>query len=505
MTTNRRASTIGGVARGGAVNIAASAASAILTFGLTVVVTRGLPPDLAGVFFTATSAFLVVVAIAQLGTNTGLVYFIARSRALGRADRVPAYLRAAAVPVLALTTLLVVLLLLFAPLIAGVVTPDHVDSSAIGLRILAPFLWLAAIENLAASAPRGLGMMLPAAVTTLILRPLGQAVFVFVAVWAFGYEAAVIGWGLGYLLSAPLALRWSRRALGIGILGSRGDSVGREFWRYTSPRALMTVSQIAAQRLDIILVAALAGAAPAAIYAAATRFVVAGQMGTQAVSIAAQPKFAEDLAAGDTAAAARLFRTSTAWLVLMTWPLYLGLLIYSATVMSLFGPDYADGSSTIAVLSVALMISTALGMVDVLLMMSGRSLWTLGNSLGGLGLQIGIDIWLIPSHGALGAAIGWAAAIIMRNVVALIQVMIALRMHPFGGATLLSCLISLVAVGGPLLAARLLWGESWGALAAGAAVAMFVYALSVYLLRDQLHVDEFVRSLRRNRPYTGRG
>lgn len=491
------AGSFGGVARGGAVNLAASVASAVLTFGLTVVVTRGLPPDLAGVFFTATSAFLVVVAIAQLGTNTGLVYFIARTRTLGRTAWIPAYLRAATIPVLAWTTVLVVVLFVFAPHIAQLINPDHADTSASSIRILAPFLWFAAIENVAASAPRGVGAMRPAAVTTLVLRPLGQVIFVLVATEAFGYEATVVAWGLGYLLSTPLAVAWSRRILRTGILGAPVAPVGSEFWRYTSPRAVMTVAQIAMQRLDIVLVAALAGAVPAATYAAATRFVVAGQMGTQAVSIAAQPRFAEDLASGDVGAASHLFRMSTAWLVLMTWPLYIALAIYAGLAMSLFGVEYSDGATTIVILSLALMFSTALGMVEVLLMMSGRSLWTLINSLVGLGLQIALDIWLIPVYGVLGAAIGWAGAIVVRNVVALVQVMIALRMHPFGGATVISCALAAAAVGVPLAGARLLWGESWISLTIGGAAAVVAYAGGAYLLRDRLHIGEFVRSLRR--------
>ncbi|MFD5213464.1 lipopolysaccharide biosynthesis protein [Microbacterium sp. NPDC058345] len=492
-------SSVGGTARGGAINILGAVATALLTFGVTLAITRGLPKEFAGVFFTATSAFLVVGGVAQLGTNTGLVYFIARTRVLGRANLVPAYLRSASIPVLVWTTALVVVLWLTAPLIAGWISPDQVEMSAASIRMLAPFLWAASLENLAASATRGLGTMKAAALTTLVLRPVAQLVFVVFAVWFVGYEFAVIGWGLGYVVSAPVALWWSRRLLRSGIVGRAVTPVGREFWRFTAPRALMTVAQIAMQRLDIVLVGALAGAAPAAIYAAATRFVVAGQMGTQAVSIAAQPQFTEHLSSDDTKGASQLFRTSTAWLVLMTWPLYLVLLVHAGLVMSIFGDGYADGAIIIIILALALMFSTALGMVDVVLMMSGRSMWTLINSLIGLGLQIGIDIWLIPSHGVLGAAIGWAVAIIVRNVVALVQVMIALRIHPFGAATLLSCGLALIAGAVPLVLGRVVFGDGLGGLLSGGIVAMIAYGAGVVVLRRRLHVTEFVRSLRRRK------
>lgn len=497
--TSSASASVGGTARGGAINIVGSVVTALLTFGLTIAITRGLPREFAGVFFTATSAFLVVVGVAQLGTNTGLVYFIARTRVLGRADLVPAYVRSAAVPVLASTTLLVVLMWILAPAIAGLINPDQTEMSTTSIRMLAPFLWAAALENLAASATRGLGTMRPAAVTTLVLRPVAQLLLVLVAVQFVGYDTAVIGWGLGYVVSAPIAMWWSRRLLRTGIMGRRVEPVGREFWRFTTPRALMTVAQIAMQRFDIVLVGALAGAAPAATYAAATRFVVAGQMGTQAVSLAAQPQFAEHLTGDDMRAASRLFRTSTAWLVLMTWPLYLVILVHAGLVMSVFGHGYADGAVIIVILASALMFSTALGMVDVVLMMSGRSMWTLINSLVGLGLQVGIDIWLIPSHGVLGAAVGWAVAIVIRNIVALIQVVVALKIHPFGAATLMSCGLALVTVAAPLVLGRMLLGDGIAGLLAGGITAVVAYAGGAYLMRHRLHIVEFMQSLRRRR------
>lgn len=493
---------VGGTARGGAINILGAVATAVLTFGITLAITRGLPREFAGVFFTATSAFLVVVGVAQLGTNTGLVYFIARAPVLGKARLVPAYMRAASLPVLLWTTALVVLLWLTAPIIAGWINPDQVDVSTASIRLLAPFLWAAALENLAASATRGLGTMKPAALTTLVLRPVAQLVFVIVAVWIAGPEGAVIGWGLGYVVSAPVAMWWSRRLLQSGITGSAVAPVGREFWRFTAPRALMTVAQIAMQRFDIVLVGALAGAAPAATYAAATRFVVAGQMGTQAVSLAAQPRFSEHLSSGDTQGASELFRTSTAWLVIMTWPLYLVLVVHAELMMSIFGEGYAEGDIIIVILAVALMLATALGMVDVVLMMSGRSMLTLINSLAGLGLQIGIDIWLIPHLGVLGAAIGWAVAIIVRNVVALVQVMIVLKIHPFGAGTLMSCGLALIAAGVPLVLGRVLIADSLAGLVAGGIAAALGYCAGVFALRRRLHVSEFVQSLRRRK---GRG
>lgn len=261
----------------------------------------------------------------------------------------------------------------------------------------------------------------------------------------------------------------------------------------------MTVAQISMQRLDIVLVAALAGAAPAAVYAAATRFVVAGQMGSQAVTLAAQPRFAQQLAVDDHAGVRDLYRTSTAWLVLMTWPLYLVLAVFAVPVMGVFGREYRSGSGVIVLLAVALMVSSVLGMVEVVLAMAGRTLWTLTNTLIGLGCQVGLDIWLIPQHGVIGAAIGWSVAIVVRNVLALLQVRATLGLHPFGRATLTAVALTTCTVGAPLALSRLVGGSSLEALAWGSLVAVVSFSVGLVVLRRPMHIDELVGALRRPR------
>jgi O-antigen/teichoic acid export membrane protein len=87
------------VARGGALNLAGAAVSAAATLALTVLVTRQFSRPVAGAFFAATSLFLIVEAIANLGAYNGAIYFIARLRSLHAESRIPAILRAAIIPV----------------------------------------------------------------------------------------------------------------------------------------------------------------------------------------------------------------------------------------------------------------------------------------------------------------------------------------------------------------------------------------------------------------------
>ena len=121
----------------------------------------------------------------------------------------------------------------------------------------------------------------------------------------------------------------------------------REFWAFTWPRAVNSLAALALQRLDILLVTVLAGPAAAAVYTAATRFLVVGQLVNASISTAAQPRLAEVLAVDDRASARSVYRSATAWIVLLTWPLYLVCAVFAESVLSIFGDGYDAGRPVI--------------------------------------------------------------------------------------------------------------------------------------------------------------
>jgi O-antigen/teichoic acid export membrane protein len=214
------------------------------------------------------------------------------------------------------------------------------------------------------------------------------------------------------------------------------------------------------------MVAALAGLAPAAMYAVAGRFVILGQFVNQGVSQSVQPRLAERLAVDDRVAASTLYRQATAWLVLATWPMYLVVITYAPVYLGLFGPGYAGGTRIVTVLGLTMLVATACGMVDMVLTMGGRTWQNLVNVALALVTMLGVDAVLVPRHGALGAAIGLAAAVLVNNLVPLAQVRRGLGLHPFGRATLMAMALSTACFALPQLLVRLIGGALTATVAA---------------------------------------
>jgi O-antigen/teichoic acid export membrane protein len=495
------------IARGGVLNLLGAGVTAVAGVLLTIVVTRALPKERAGVFFALTSVFLLAEMVARLGTGTGLVYFIARTRSLGRPDRIRAFQRVALTPVVLVSLLTALVLIIWAPEWAAMVGGPS-GSTRTAMIVLAVLLPVTCLSDTLLSATRGYATMRPTVLLDRIGRPVLQLALVAAVVGGGSVVLLAGAWALPWALSAGLALWWLLRLghrpartapeLDPAVVAAE-PAPWREFWLFTGPRAVNSLAALALQRLDIVLVTVLSGPASAAVYTAATRFLVVGQLSATAIATAAQPKLAELLAVGDRASAKAVYQSATAWIVLLNWPLYLLCAVFADVVLSVFGHGYSTGRPVVLVLAGAMLFATACGMVDMLLNMAGRTWWTLSNSVLSLAVMIGMDYLLIPRMGILGAGIGWAAAIVANNALPLTQLYLSMGLHPFGRSTINAAGVAVVCFGVLPGAAMLLFAGDLPAAVVAVLVGAALFALACLRLRSVLGLPE----LSTLRPRTG--
>jgi O-antigen/teichoic acid export membrane protein len=492
---------LGGVARSGSASMVGAGVTAVLGAVFAVGVTRSAGAVDAGVFFSATSVFLLLYTVARLGTGTGVVYFLTRYRALGRPDLLRATLRAAVVPVTVLAVVLGAALFAFAPAIGAVVLRGGGDAAVLSLRVLAVFVPLAALSDLFLAAARGFGRVRPLVLVDRVGRPLAQVLGLGAAVlagWSVSFALPLV-WAGPFLLSAVVAAVWLGRLVRRATAGPAGAPPWREFWAFTGPRALGSVAQIALQRLDIVLIAALAGPAEAALYTAATRFLVFGQLGGTALGTGVQHRFGTLFATGDRAGAAELYRTSTAWLVVLTWPLYLLFAVFSPYVLALFGRGYAVAEPVMVLLALTMLVATGCGMVDNVLNMAGRTTWTLANAVLALVLDVALNFLLVPRIGILGAAVAWAVAIAANNLLPLAQLGWSMGLHPFGRGPAIAAGLAAACFGVLPLVAVVLAGRTPPVLIATTVAGAALYVAGLWAARGPLRLSA-LRSIRRSRP-----
>ncbi len=492
------------VARGGALGLVGAAASAVAGFVLVLVVTNAFSTDTAGVFFAVTSAFLVLSAVATLGSETGLARFLLRFEAQGRPGDIPLTIRAAARPALVCSTVVGLALLLFAEPLTRLVGLSGA-AGADSVRVLGVLLPFATASTLLLAVTRAFGLMAPTVVVDQVVRPVAQPLLaLLVAGSGAGLLALTVAWSLPYALAAVAAavlyrkFLVRRRDLTGAVPTASYRALRREFWTFTWPRAITRMAQMAIQRVDIVLVAALRSPTEAAIYTAATRFVALGQFGTQAIQQVLQPKFTALLANDEEASLREVYKVAAAWSMTIAWPMYVLVGCAPLAYLGLFGDAYEEsGRTTVVLMSMTMLFAVAVGAADTLLLMAGRSGFSLVNNLVALALDVGLCLWLVPRFGITGAAIAWAASSAVRSLLAVIQCRVTLGVVSFGRPAAIVAAANLVCFALPVLALSFVVEVRWQVLVPACLVLVPLYAAALWWGRRPLMLGVLGGLLRR--------
>jgi O-antigen/teichoic acid export membrane protein len=502
------------LARGGALNLVGAVATGLLHFVLLVVVTRGLGAQGTGAFYEAVALFLILSSAATLGSDVGLPRMVPRYRALGRTRDLRRALAVGLWPVAAAGCLLGLAAWWYAPELADVFS-RHGEAETAQLadfiRAFAAFVPASALTLAVFAATRGFATMRPTVYLDKIARPALQPLLVLPAVLA-GSGATVVALAyLGpYLPVLAAGLVWLAVLLGRAERRGGDDApapqparpLGRlvgEFWRFTGPRGLAAIFQTTSLWLNTLLIGALRSTKEAGVYAASSRYLAMAAMAAVAIRQVLAPKLSELLARRSTERASAAFQTTTSWMVALNWPIYLALLTFGPVLLAVFGRDFAGGEVVLVVLSATMLLATAVGPVDVVLLMGGRSAWNLVNTLVALAANLALNLALTPRYGLAGAAVAFAAGILLNNLLPLVQVWRSMGLHPFGPGTGVAAALSAVSFGVVGLVLRAALGPTLTGFAAYAVVGCGLYAALLWRFRDRLEW-EALRGILRRRP-----
>jgi O-antigen/teichoic acid export membrane protein len=481
-------------------------ASGAFGFAFGIVIARGLGAAGAGVFFTSVAVFTIGAVAAQFGATTGLIRSIARFRALEELESIRPTLAAAVVPLLVSGVVLGATLFVFAHDIAtAILDGDAAATAERYLRVFAPFLPLAVVTSALLGATRGFGTMIP----LVAIEHIGKGLL------RTGLALAVLGAGLG---SVALALAWAvPHALGLlaavaalAIVMGRAtrperrtyvptSGLASEFWRFTAARGAAGILQITLAWLDTILVAALASPHEAGIYRAAISYINQGSFANQAIVFVVGPLLSGLLAQHLHERAQSVYHTATWWLSALSWPIYLSFAVFAPLFMSVFGSEFVTGAKALVILSLPMLLAMAAGPVNVVLVMAGKSSWNLYNVALALVTNVVLNVVLIPPFGITGAAVAWAATILVSNVAALVEVGVFLKLRPLGSGFAIVAAISLVCYGALGLLIRLALGTTVPAFILFVVVATASYVALMWRFREALHIGVLFESLRTRR------
>ncbi len=132
------------------------------------------------------------------------------------------------------------------------------------------------------------------------------------------------------------------------------------------------------------------------------------------------------------------------------------------------------------ILCAAMLVATTCGPVDSMLLMGGRSMLSLFNTALALSTNVALDLLLVPEYGVSGAAAGWAAGILVNNLLPLWQVNRVMSMHPLGAGTQSAIAISVISFGVVAGGCRILLGGDLVSLLVAGLLGTATFAVLVH-------------------------
>jgi O-antigen/teichoic acid export membrane protein len=477
-------------------NLVGTAVTAVLVFLQSVVVSRGVSTDEAGLFFSVTSAAVILTTVAVFGADASLPRFIPLLRNQDRPRAAESVIRIASAIAVGVSLLLGIVLVVdpssVAPVLGLGIAPSQSERILWLVVVCLPFaataiVWVAATRAYMTIRP------------TVLVEKIGKsALQILCLLWAItaGYSAAglVGAWLLPTAAVALPAYLWLARIARRSREGTPGADQGMgnpglvgQYLTYTWPRAVQSALQIALQRMDIIIVAALLSPSQAAIYALATRFIVLGQFAAQALQQVVAPHFSELFAKDLNDSAMRVARIVTVWTVLLVWPVYLFCITNGSALLRLLGGiPYESGAAALAILAAGMLFASMTGPVDTILLMAGRSAISLITTAVALAVDLALLFVLVPRMGINGAALAWCVALCVRSGLSLLFAKRTTGSSTFSaslawaaGVTLLSFLLIPLSLAG-------LGFEGTSTTVAGLALSSAAYLVLLWTFRRQL-------------------
>ena len=242
---------------------------------------------------------------------------------------------------------------------------------------------------------------------TLLLTMILSYVFfgVNVAILAPTVASAVIGFFL--------ILHYLNGFVDVSVSKVLNAKFDNKILRFSLPLMFVSAIGIIMHWTDIIMLGILKDAKDVGLYHPVERTAGLIRMILFAFASIFAPLFSQYFHEKNQTKMLEVFQLSTKWILLTSLPLFIFLILFSNTILMLFGSEFGNNSLALPILTVGIMIQAVFGLGSPSLTMSGFQKYNLINALVALFTNIFLNIMLIPQFGIAGAAMGTTIALFL--------------------------------------------------------------------------------------------
>lgn len=378
-----------------------------------IIIGRALSPEAYGTVSIGIAIVTFSTTLALAGFSQGIPRFISRYET--EADRRGVWL--AGLLFAGLFSLAIALLLFLATDTVIALLFDSTDASLVLYLFIAsiPFI---VVLNVGIGGIRGHENTIYRTYARDLTYPLGRlAILGGLLLAGYGLAAA----GFAYLIAGAVAAVFAHLLLD-RELSLRGEYTlhTRELVVFSAPLVLATVLTVLLSKTDTLMLGYFTdtyavGQYEAAYPIASSMLVVLAAFGFLYLPMASRLD-----ADGDHDEIDMIYTTTTKWVFILTFPLFVAFVVFPGDVMRIFfGAEYLPAAAVLPILAVGFFISTAVGRNRETLSALGETRAILAANGTGFGLNFVLNLFLIPRYGFVGAGVTSAISFFVVHVLVL--------------------------------------------------------------------------------------
>jgi len=420
------------IARGTSIVFLGTIIAMLLGFGGRVLLARFFTQSEYGIYSLAFVILNIAGIISALGLQQGSPRQIAYYRGKGEAAKVQGVISSSLQTALIASILLSMLLFFTSGIISAQIF--HEPGLDVPLRIFSIAIPFFVLINILASIFRGFDEVKPKAYFQDILR-LGLFPLLLLPVILLGlpFSAAMYAFSASIILTGiAFAVYTLKKAPFRVERYPATNPLGKELLLFSLPLFGVAMLGMVINWTDFLMLGYFKISEVVGLYNAAVPLAHLIPLTLSSMAFIYLPIASQLYSQNLIGEMKRSYQVLTKWIFSVSFPLFLLLFLFPQTILSFFfGAGYAQATTALKILSVGFIFRTFLGANGMTLLVMGKTRLLMWASLLAAGLNVILNIILIPQWGITGAAIASLTSYSARNIFCSVKLYQLSKIHPF--------------------------------------------------------------------------
>jgi O-antigen/teichoic acid export membrane protein len=422
---------LGPIAKGGMLNFVGLLVATISAFIFQFILGRALSPGEVGIFNLGLTISSLVGLVMLVGLDRGVVRFIAHYLSVNDRERELGTVTSSFRILLLIMAIITPIAWFLSDDLANIIFQKPELTPV--LRVFTLTLPFIAFTRWSMGVFLGYKRVKPIVFIEQIMAPVLRIVGALLIIITISKTAASISFS--YLFSAIIGFCFSAAAIWLYMNTRKGvyrpASVYRELLLFSWPLLFAGLLNRTNTYTETLVLGGFSSSEQVGLYTICLKISIILTIFFEALNGIWAPFITEMFARSDMNKLANQFKTATYWAFSLTLPFALLMFLEAPTVLAIFGPEYVPGASILRILVISQVIYVVGGMSALVLIMTGYSQLNLIDLVLTVILSLFLDFMIIPSYGAIGAAIASTLAIGFVTVLRSTQVYVKIHIHPY--------------------------------------------------------------------------